>query len=290
MKLTKTKKLIALVVLVFVAGIGTRAFLRSRTGPPPSAIEVPAGLANESYDRLLKKYVDAKGLVAYGTWKANAEDLRALDDYLRQFEPKPAQPATGDEKAAALINLYNALTVRWILKNHPTASIQSLSDSFGVRRHEVGGQKVALNDIEHGTLRPLLGYRAHAVLVCAARSCPPLQRSAYNASALDSQIDNAFHEWLGRNDLNHFEPHRSSAQISSIFTWFAVDFEKAGGVKKILARYGPDADRSFLEAGEYEISYLPYNWGLNDQSDNGQSYSRAKMIRDRVLDFLMFWR
>jgi hypothetical protein len=289
MKLTKTKKLIALVVLVFVAGIATRAFLRSRTGPPPGAIEVPAGIAHESYDRLLKKYVDAKGLVAYGSWKSNPEDLRALDDYLRQFESKPAQPASGDEKAASLVNLYNALTVRWILKNYPTASIQALNDSFGVRRHNVGGQKVSLNDIEHSTLRPLLGYRAHAVLVCAARSCPPLQRFAYTAPQLDAQIEAAFREWLARDDLNHFEPHRKTAQISSIFTWFAEDFEKVGGVKKILATYGPQTGHSFLAAGEYEISYLPYDWGLNDQSREGQSYSRAKMIRDRVLDFLTFW-
>ena len=40
---------------------------------------------------------------------------------------------------------------------------------------------VSLNDIENNVLRPEFGYRTHAVLVCAARSCPPLQQNAYSA-------------------------------------------------------------------------------------------------------------
>ena len=69
--------------------------------------------------------------------------------------------------------------LRWILSGYPIESIWQLKDSFTAKRHDVGGRKVSLDDIEHGTLRPLIGYRAHAVLVCAARSCPPLQRFAY---------------------------------------------------------------------------------------------------------------
>ncbi|MCA1604153.1 MAG: DUF547 domain-containing protein, partial [Acidobacteria bacterium] len=140
--------------------------LTRKSAAAPVAVEIPAGIDHSPWDRLLKKYVNERGLVAYAKWKGSSEDLRALDGYLKQFEPAPPQPASGNEKAAALINLYNALTMRWILQNYPTESIQALDDSFGAQRHLAGGRKVSLNDIEHGTLRLQIGYRAHATLVC----------------------------------------------------------------------------------------------------------------------------
>src|SRR5919198_506050 len=67
--------------------------------------------------------------------------------------------AQGNEKAASLVNAYNAFVLRWILANYPTESIWQLKDSFAGKRNDIGGRKIALNDIEHGTLRPLIGYR-----------------------------------------------------------------------------------------------------------------------------------
>jgi hypothetical protein len=147
---------------------------------------------------------------------------------------------------------------------------------------EIGAEKVSLNDIEHGTLRPLLGYRAHAALVCCARSCPPLQRSAYRASELDRQIDTAYSAWLARDDMNHYEPAKGTVEISSIFKWFKVDFDKADGVEKILARYAPQQYRAFLAKGGYKVGYKAYNWGLNDQGSRGRSYSRLNLYLDKI--------
>ena len=252
-------------------------------------VTVPRGVNHDAWDELLAKYVDDHGLVAYADWKANRDDLKRLDEYLAQFEETSATSATGDDKAASLINLYNALTVRTILENYPTESIQSLAKPFDAKRLKVGGMDVSLDDIEHGTLRPLIGYRAHAVLVCAARSCPPLQRFAYREDKLDSQIDTAYLAWLGRDDLNRFLPKEKKVEISSIFNWFKEDFEKAGGTKEILAKHAPENARNFLAGGDYEIVYLPYNWGLNDQGAQGKDYGRARMIWDRFIDFITFW-
>jgi hypothetical protein len=165
-----------------------------------------------------------------------------------------------------------------------------LKDSFGAKRHDIGGRKASLDDIEHGTLRPLLGYRAHAVLVCAARSCPPLQRFAYMPSQLDAQIDSAYRAWLAREDLSRFLPNQQKVEISSIFNWFKDDFDKAGGVKSILVKYALQQYHDLLAGSNYEISYLPYNWGLNDQSDHGKDYGQKQMIWDLILNFMQFWK
>ena len=252
-------------------------------------VTVPPGVNHDAWDDLLAKYVDDHGLVAYAEWKANRDDLKRLDEYLAQFEKTSATSATGDDKAASLINLYNALTVRTILENYPTESIQSLAKPFDAKRLKVGGMDVSLDDIEHGTLRPLIGYRAHAVLVCAARSCPPLQRFAYREDKLDSQIDTAYLAWLGRDYLNRFLPNEKKVEISSIFNWLKEDFDKAGGTKRVLPKHAPENVRNFLASGNYEIIYLPYDWGLNDQGTQGKDYGRGRLLWDRFVDFITFW-
>lgn len=245
-------------------------------------VSVRSGIKHDDYDRLLKKYVNERGLVNYGDWKANSGDMKALDEYLKQFA-SPAQPAAeGNERSASLVNAYNAFVLQWILKNYPTESIWQLKDSFKAKRHEIGGKTVALNDIEHGALRPNIGWRAHGVLVCAARSCPPLQRSAYQAANFEDQDAAAFRAWLGREDLNKFSPNEKRIEISSIFKWFKDDFEKGGGVPRVLGMYAPKDVREFAGSGKYETKYLPYNWGLNDQGPHGRNYSRTNLIFDNL--------
>jgi hypothetical protein len=263
------------VIIMICAGIAARA----QTG---ENVHLRAGINHDDYDRLLKKYVNEQGLVNYAGWTRNAADVSALDNYLKQFAGKIDDPAQGNEKAASLVNAYNAFVLQWILKGYPTESIWQLKDSFSGERNEIGGRKVALNDIEHGTLRPLIGYRAHAVLVCAARSCPPLQRFAYTTDNFEEENARAYRAWLAREDLNKFLPNEKKVEISSIFKWFKQDFDKAGGVSKILGGYAPQSVHEFAASGKYEIKYLPYNWGLNDQGPHGRNYSRANLLFDNI--------
>ena len=127
-------------------------------------------------------------------------------------------------------------------------------------------------------------------LSCARRAAVrPLQRFAYREDKLNAEIDTAYLAWLGRNDLNRFLPNEEKVEISSIFNWFKADFEKAGGTKEVLAKHAPENARDFLGSGDYEIIYLPYNWGLNDQWTQGNGYGRGHLLWDRFVDFMTFW-
>jgi Protein of unknown function, DUF547 len=267
------------VLLIILRLIFVSAAARAQTG---ENVEVRAGINHDGYDALLKKYVNEQGLVNYGAWKQSTPDLAALEEYLKQFAQKADNPAQGNEKAATLVNAYNAFMLRWILVNYPTESVWSLKNSFTDKRNEIGGRKVSLDDIEHGGLRPLIGYRAHSVLVCAARSCPPLQRFAYTAEKFEEQDDQAFRAWLGREDLNKFLPAKKRVEISSVFKWFKADFDQAGGIPKILGRYSPASVGDFVESANYVIKYLSYNWGLNDQGPHGRNYGRAQMLFENI--------
>jgi hypothetical protein len=61
-------------------------------------------------------------------------------------------------------------------------------------------------------------------------------------------------------------------------------------VKEILAKYASQQDRDLLTGGNYEVSYLPYNWGLSDQSDHGKTYTDNQRFWDSVLNLIQFWK
>jgi hypothetical protein len=254
---------------------------------PAGPVEVRAGIDHADWSRLLRRYVDEQGRVDYASWKAAPEGRAALRTCLERLAAPSEPPAAGEDRAATLINAYNALTIAWILDHYPTRSIRSRPDSFTAARHTVGGRKVSLDQIEHVTLRPLVGYRVHAALVCAARSCPPLGREAYTAPLLEAQLDAAMARWLAREDLNHFDPPAHRAQLSSIFNWFAEDFAKAGGVAEILKRHGPPAAREMASRPDLKVEHLEYDWSLNDQH-TPPPYGRLRLLLDQVRSLLWY--
>ena len=235
-------------------------------------IEVSADIDHAPWDALLKKYVDERGLVAYAKWKAAPTDLSVLDSYLARFAVTPTTPAKGHGEIASLINAYNAFTIRWILDNYPAASIRTLDDSWGKARWSVGGRVVSLDEIEHQNLRPLYGWRVHAAIVCAARSCPPLQAAAYTTENLGPLTEQAYRAWLARDDLNRFDPAKGQVVVSPIFKWFQDDFTGAGELSALLAKLGPEKHGVFFRAAKFKVDYIDYHWGLNDQTVLGQDY------------------
>jgi len=259
--------------------IGVLLSLGAATVVAAPTVRVPAGVEVAQWDSLLKKHVNDRGFVAYTAWKANSADMAALDTFIGKFADASAPAATGEAEIAALINLYNALTIRWILQNYPTESIRELDNSWSKARWNLGGRVVSLDEIEHKNLRPLFGWKVHATIVCAARSCPPLQREAYTAANLAALTGQAYRAWLGREDLNRFDPAAKTVSVSAIFKWFKDDFTGPGALNQVLAEYGPAKSGDFFRRGEFSVTYQDYHWGLNDAGDRGASYSRGLFKR-----------
>jgi hypothetical protein len=224
-----------------------------------------AALDHSVWDGLLSKYVTEQSRVDYSRWKQ--EDIPALDRYLAQLAapwPKPMPP--GEEKAA-LLNAYNALTIRWILAHYPTPSIWKTKKPFSEARHTLNGAKVSLEMIET-KLRQMGDPRIHAALVCAARGCPPLRREAYRGDRIDAQLEANTRQWLANRDWNRFQPETRTAEVSMIFKWYAKDFQD-NGVEGFLAKYAPGG-RGTLEG--VKMTYRKYHWGLNDSGKLGEDY------------------
>ncbi len=268
-----------LLLMLFLCGSCAASVVAGGAQP---GVNVPTGVNHTSYDRLLKKYVDRRGLIDYAGWKKNAKDLAALENYLKQFARK-GFPAKGGERIAGLINAYNGFVLHWILQNFPLESIWRTDKPFTEARFEVNGEMVSLDQIEKENVIPLIGWKAHGVLVCAARSCPPLQTYAYRSDHVEEQIGRAYRAWLSRPDLNTYLPARNRVEISRIFKWYKGDFATGdGGLRKILREFGPEKFREFLSGDDYTIKYKSYDWGLNDQGSEGEGYSRIELLWDNL--------
>jgi hypothetical protein len=274
---------IALVTLLIAGALGYRVLSRpqlvvggSLTGKRVAFTDID----HSSYDALLQKYVDRRGLVAYARWKANAEDRAALDAYLSHLgEADPDRPASRQATLAYWINAYNALTIKGILDVYPTTSIRkhaspvkydpTLKTNLWFDLHlRVGERRYNLTEIEHEVLRRMGEPRIHFALVCASRGCPPLRNHAYRADNVD--------DFLGGNARTFFAAEENfiasedirTLQISEILKWYAADFGATPQQQIHLLRpYFPETDTlGWLEDGKpIKIEYLSYDWDLNDQ-------------------------
>lgn len=239
-------------------------------------------LDHTTWNRILSKRVNSAARVDYARIKNH--DFAALDAYVNQLARPWPKTLTANESNAALINSYNALTVRWMVGNYPTESIWRTHHPFTDARHTLDGKKVSLDQIE-SRLRALGDPRIHGALVCASLSCPPLRNEAYQGATLDRQLDENVRTWLANAALNEFLPQQRIAKVSMIYKWYAEDFRKSyGSVEKFLAKYAPSGQGSFLLQPGAKLDYFPYKWGINDTSNLGVNYTALQFYRDAMIN------
>ncbi|UOQ69974.1 DUF547 domain-containing protein [Hymenobacter cellulosilyticus] len=234
---------------------------------PRRSTPAAAGVDHSAFDKQLKKYVNEKGLVNYKAWKA---DQGAFNQYLALLSKNP--PAAGwskQEQMAYWINAYNAFTIRLILDHYPLESIKDIGTKIQIpfvttpwasKFFSIGGEKMSLDNIEHGILRKKYNDpRIHFALVCASISCPRLRTEAYTAAKLDSQLDDQGRDFLNNPAKN--KPGKSSAQLSKYFDWYKGDWSENGqSVTSWVNKYAATKlDKNAT------ISFLDYNWQLNAQ-------------------------
>jgi Protein of unknown function, DUF547 len=214
------------------------------------------------FDMLLKKYV-ASGIVDYNGLK---KEESVLDTYLAILEKVKPDNLSRNEQFAFYINLYNAWTIKLILRGYP--DIESIKDMGSLfkspwKKKIVRTNKgvVTLDYVEHEMLRPVFkDPRVHFAINCAAKSCPPLRAEAYRGDILEDQLNDSTISFMNDPQNNYLEGE--TLYISKIFDWFEEDFN---GVHGFFLTYARGNFKKQLEkiGDKIEISHLDYNWDLN---------------------------
>lgn len=223
-------------------------------------------VSHSQWSALLKKHVDAVGLVDYRGFSADSVALNQYLILLSENHPN-AEHWTESEQIAYWINAYNAFTIRLIIRHYPVKSIKDIAgripfinSAWDLKFIEIEGQQYDLNNIEHGILRTqFYEPRIHFALVCAAISCPRLRNEAYTAEKLDEQLQADAQVFF--NDPTKNTINTNTLHLSKILDWYGGDFERAAvSMQAYVNQFTP-----VKVSPKAKIKYLEYDWALNEQ-------------------------
>lgn len=225
------------------------------------------------WDQLLKQTVATKTIAGVQLTAVNYKKIKS-DPIFAEIITELEKVSLGElksreEKLSFWINVYNILAVKMIVDHHPIKSIKKAGGLFkSVWKLPIGvvaGKQRTLNEVEHEILRKMDDPRIHVAIVCASVSCPDLRPSAFTADQLDNQLDEQMKSFLTNPGKGlRFDSAKKKVTISKIFDWFEDDFESRGGVLKVLSQYVGPADGKALLNPKLKVSYLKYNWDINE--------------------------
>lgn len=224
--------------------------------------------SHATFTSVLEKHVKNEQ-VDYAALKKNPGDLNAYLDTLAAVPKQTFNFWNRDQQMAFLINLYNAATLKLVIDHDPVKSIKDIGGILkGPWKQKVVrlfGRYVTLDHVEHGLLRPNYGEpRIHFAVNCASIGCPALRPEAFQASKLDTQLDEQARGFLRDTSKNHLDADKGVLHLSPIFDWFEDDFTgKSGSVAKFVAPYFPKSQQATIAKGGLKIRHTDYDWGLN---------------------------
>jgi len=179
------------------------------------------------------------------------------------------------EALAYWINLYNAGALRLAgqAQRADAESVLGMPGGFSRDMLRVDGERLSLDDIEHGELRRFGDPRIHAALVCGSVSCPTLRSEPYQGEGLGDQLDDQLRHFLAAGALER-DDDRGVVYLSRVFLWFGGDFTRPHSMPTfLLARRSQvlTALRPWMEPGitrwveetDPAVEYQRYDWGLS---------------------------
>ncbi len=242
--------------------------------------------SHAAWTTLLKKHVVliGGGKGSQVRYAGFAQDREALKTYLTSLAGISKSGFDGFSKPqqmAFLINAYNAYTIELILTKYPDLkSIKDLgsfvSNPWKQKVAPLLGTTMTLDGIEHETLRARGKYddpRIHFAVNCASVGCPMLREEAFVADRLDAQLDEQAQRFVSDRSRNRYNATTQKLEVSKIFDWYGEDFKLGhkgiASLQDFLGKYATQladspADRDAIKAGGIGVSFLDYDWKLND--------------------------
>ncbi len=270
--MTKLKSIATFLAAVLMLASATVAAAAPKAQLIPRWQRSGAGIAVDygSWNGFLKRYGVrlADGRTAFAYARVTAADKAALAATIDRLEAVDVDRLTRPQQFAYWINLYNAATIEVVLGAYPTKSILNIRDGlfptgpWDRKVLTVKGEKLSLNNIEHGILRPLFrDARVHFAVNCASVGCPNLALTAYEAPTINAQLDAAARNYV--NSQRGFQVKGGRLIASQIFDWYGGDF---GGPKGVLsfARRFADTDTAKALGNRTTIDGYDYDWSLNE--------------------------
>ena len=218
------------------------------------------------WDAILKKYVivdHPSGINRFDYDAVTTADKESLDNYLKYMQSMDPRQSPKERQKAYWINLFNATLVHRVLNSSSIDSIQDLGGRFWKRKKiKIAMQKISLNDIEHGILRPIFkDPRVHFSLVEGAEGAANILPQAFTMENVDELLEQNTRDFIA-HQRGVSQGNDGGLVLSTIFKWYEEDFGgDLNGVKQFVSPYVAE-ELSQLLAQATEVTY-EYDWSLN---------------------------
>jgi hypothetical protein len=211
-------------------------------------------------DNFLNTYVE-NGAVAYKKIHSNPSELNEILNMIETLSIS----RDDDAYKAFWINAYNLAVIKGIINNYPLKSPLDKVGFFDKITYKIAGKKVTLNTIENKLLRAeFKDARLHFVLVCGAKGCPPLIPNAYLPRTVDKQLQEQTELAINGKSFLKINSKKKRVEGSEILKWYKEDFISNGQSEIDFL----NSFRNEKIPSNFKLSYSPYNWKLNSQSNN----------------------
>jgi len=247
------------------------------------------------YAEILQEHALEDGRMDYESLRRKRLRLKQLLSELDGLDPDVYRGWPEDEKLAFWINAYNLKMLDIIARNYPIQSswwlrltwppsdIRHIDGIWSNYRFIVMDEEFTLGEVEQRFFRKTFGDpRASLAITYAARSGPSLRRTPYRGSELDRQLDGQVKAFLSADRTFRIDRDKGIVYLSALFkpSWKGKDFVAQYATQKkfksrpaemravlnFLTRYVSREDVYFLEVENYEITYVNFDWRLNDSS------------------------
>ena len=241
-------------------------------------------------DLILDTYV-RDGLVYY---RALRSDRSKLDGYATSIGTAQVDRLKRDEQLAFWLNAYNALVLRTVIdhypiqgtsKSYPAHSIRQIPGAFERLPHKVAGRMLTLDQIEQTVLPPFHDPRVYLALGRGAVGSGRLRSEVYAAETLEAQLANQASECVSHATCVQVDRGANKLIASSVFSWREMEFTGAYAdtAPAVFASRSPieraliafvepkllTTERELLAKNAFQMSYLPFDWSLNDLTGRG---------------------
>ena len=230
----------------------------------------PAGDGSFNHARLTP-VLEALAAEGVGSLPARRPHLAAHRDECESIDP---DQLSRDEALAFWLNLYNAgaLDLAAKAQSAGASSVLRTPGAFRETWATIAGERLSLNDIEHGKVRRFRDPRIHAALVCGSASCPTLRPEPYDGSRLEEQLDDQMRSFLAGGAASA-DRESGVLRLSRVFLWYGADFTRATRMPTwlptrkrklaaMVAKWLPADDARWVLSNSPKVEFAPYDWGL----------------------------
>ncbi len=245
---------------------------------------------------ILETFVDGKGMVDYQGLREKRLELRSLLEEFNRLEPAEYKSWSIDDRIAFWINAYNLEKLKIVADNYPIKpssrilavywgpfSVRHIEDKITSHKFAVMDEQFTFALIEKRFFSEQFGDpRIFFALTSASVSSPPLRNEPYYGRNLNEQLDDQVRKFISSPLAFEIDREKQIVSLSAMFelSSHGREFLKKYSTDKkfkdqppvtravlnFITSYISREDISFLDAGNYSVKYMKYDWTINDGS------------------------